>query len=182
MSVIETAVASGTWAIDATHSSVGFEVKHLGVATFRGSLGEVAGGVVTADGSVVAVEGTAAISSLRTVDQALSGHLMSPDFFDADAHPEARFQSTSVTPAGDDLIVRGDLELRGVSQPVELRGRIEGTVTDPSGNERIAISASGVIDRTAFGISWNAPLANGVLAVAEKVRLVLDIEAVRSAA
>jgi polyisoprenoid-binding protein YceI len=181
MSAIETAIASGTWAIDATHSSIGFEVKHLGVSTFRGTLGEVSGSVVTDEGAVRSVEGAAAVASLVTVDPALTGHLLSADFFAADNHPQARFRSTAVEATGDDLTVRGDLELRGVSHPVELRGRIEGTAVDPYGNERLALSATGVIDRTAYGISWNAPLANGALTVAEKVRLVLDVEAIRNA-
>src|SRR5258705_5410998 len=88
MSATETSVATGTWTIDATHSSVGFEVKHLGVSTFRGSFKDVAGTITTDHGTVTAVEGTIETASVQTVDDALNGHLQAPDFFDTVNHPQ----------------------------------------------------------------------------------------------
>ena len=91
MSATETSVATGTWAIDAVHSSVGFEVKHLGVSTFRGSFKDVAGTITTDRGTVTAVEGTIQTASVQTVDSALNGHLQAPDFFDSANYPQGSF-------------------------------------------------------------------------------------------
>jgi polyisoprenoid-binding protein YceI len=183
MSTTETSIATGTWAIDATHSSIGFEVKHLGVSTFRGSFRDVAGTITTENGTVTAVEGTIETASVHTVDDALNGHLQAPDFFDTANHPQGSFRSTEVEDLGNGrLRIVGELELRGVSKPVEIDASISGTGGDPYGNDRLGLSGTAVIDRTDFGISWNVPLANGVLTVAEKVRLVLDVSATRPSA
>jgi polyisoprenoid-binding protein YceI len=183
MSATETSVATGTWTIDAVHSSVSFEVKHLGVSTFRGSFKDVAGTVTTDHGTVTAVEGTIETASVQTVDAALNGHLQAPDFFDSANYPQGKFRSTEIEDLGEGrLRIVGELELRGVTKPVEIDASISGVLgNDPYGNDRLGLSGSAVIDRTAFGISWNAPLANGVLTVAEKVRLVLDVSATRPA-
>jgi polyisoprenoid-binding protein YceI len=182
MSATETSVATGTWAIDPVHSSIGFEVKHLGVSTFRGSFKEVAGTITTDHGTVTAVEGTIQTASVQTVDSALDGHLQAPDFFDSPNFPQGKFRSTEVEDLGQGrLRIVGELELRGVTKPVEIDASISGTGGDPYGNDRLGLSGTAVIDRTEFGISWNAPLANGVLTVAEKVRLVLDVSATRPA-
>jgi len=182
MSATETTIATGTWNVDAVHSSIGFEVKHLGVSTFRGSFKDVAGTVTTDGGTVTAIEGTIETASVHTIDAALSGHLQTPDFFDTEHYPQGRFRSTAVEDLGDGkLRVRGELQLRGVTRPVEIDAHISGAGADPYGNERLGLSGSAVIDRTEFGISWNAPLPNGGLTVGEKVRLVLDVEAVKAA-
>jgi polyisoprenoid-binding protein YceI len=182
MSATETTIATGTWNVDAIHSSIGFEVKHLGVSTFRGSFKDVAGTVTTEDGAVKAIEGTVDTASVHTIDSALSGHLQTPDFFDSANHPQGSFRSTAVEDLGDGkLKVRGELQLRGVTRPVEIDALVTGAGADPYGNERLGLSGSAVIDRTEFGISWNAPLPNGALTVAEQVRLVLDVEAVKAA-
>jgi polyisoprenoid-binding protein YceI len=183
MSATETSVATGTWTIDAVHSSVGFEVKHLGVSTFRGSFKDVAGTITTDHGTVTAVEGTIDTASVQTVDAALNGHLQAPDFFDSASYPQGKFRSTEIEDLGEGrLRIVGELELRGVTKPVEIDASISGVLgNDPYGNDRLGLSGSAVIDRTEFGISWNAPLANGVLTVAEKVRLVLDVSATRPA-
>ncbi len=182
MSATETSVATGTWSIDATHSSIGFEVKHLGVSTFRGTFTDVAGTITTEHGTVTAVVGTIQTASVQTVDTALDGHLQAPDFFDSANHPRGSFRSTAIEDLGNGrLRVVGELELRGVTRPIEIDASISGTGGDPYGNDRLGLSGSAVIDRTAFGISWNAPLANGALTVAERVRLVLDVSATRAA-
>lgn len=182
MSATDTAIATGTYAIDAVHSSIGFEVKHLGVSTFRGSFKDVAGSITTEDGAVTAIEGTVDTASVHTIDAALVGHLVSPDFFAAEEHPKGSFRSNRIEDLGEGkLRVHGELELRGVTRPVAIDAAIVGAGADPYGNERLGISGSGVIDRTEYGISWNSPLPNGGLAVAEKVRLVLDVEAVKAA-
>ena len=173
-------IPAGTWAIDPVHSSFGFEVKHLGVSTYRGSFPGVEGAIETIDGAVTSVSGTAQIDSLVTQDVQLTGHLMSPDFFDQANHPTGTFASTSIV--SDDngkLKVVGNLTLRGVTQPVELEGELEGVGPDPYGNTRIGISAAGFVDRTKFGLSWNVPLGAAVVAVGERVKLVWNAEGLK---
>ena len=171
----------GTWAVDPLHSSVGFEVKHLGISTCRGGFGEFDGTITIGGGGLEGVEGTIEVGSIDISDEQLAGHLRSPDFFDVEAHPQARFVSTAVEREGDGRYrLHGDLTLRGVTNPVELEVTVEGTGVDGAGGERIALSAIGELDRTAYGISWNSRLANGATTVSEKVRLVLAAEAVRS--
>lgn len=173
-----TAVPTATWAIDPVHSSIGFGVKHLGVSTYRGSFTGASGTITTANGAVTAIDGTVAIASILTTDANLTGHLLAADFFDAATYPEARFVSTSVTAGADDEIeIAGNLTLRGITLPLTLTGEIVGHTVDPYGNTKLGVSARGHIDRTKFGITWNAPLANGALALAEKVTLTLEVQA-----
>jgi polyisoprenoid-binding protein YceI len=171
----------GTWEVDSLHSSLGFEVRHLGISAFRGGFKEFEGKIVTGEEGLERVEGTIETASIDVTDEQLGGHLRSPDFFDVEAHPQARFVSTSIERTGDGRYrLLGDFTLRGVTKPVELDVTVEGAGVDPSGNERIALSAVGELNRNAFGISWNSQLANGASAVSEKVRLLLSAEAVRS--
>jgi polyisoprenoid-binding protein YceI len=182
-STVATQIPTGTWSIDAVHSSIGFGVKHFGVSTFRGSFSGAAGSLVTEDGAIRAIEGTVRLENLDTEEPQLTGHLHSEDFFDAANHPEITFRSTAIeTVEADRLRITGDLTIRGVTRPVELDAEIEGAGEDPYGNSRLGITATGAVDRSDWGITWNAPpLANGALAVGERVALTLHVEAVRQA-
>jgi polyisoprenoid-binding protein YceI len=176
---VTTKLPTGTWSIDPIHSSIGFGVKHLGVSTFRGDFKQASGTIATADGAITGIEGSVRVENLVTEEPALTGHLHSEDFFDAGTHPELTFTSTSIDEGGDgNLRVAGDLTLRGVTRPVELEAEIEGVGDGPDGATRMGITASGAIDRSDWGITWNAPLANGAFAVAERVKLTLHVEAV----
>jgi polyisoprenoid-binding protein YceI len=173
----ETVLPAGTWAIDPAHSSLEFAVRHLGIVTVKGRAPVVAGTIV--GGAEAAVEGVVAAASITTFDEARDGHLRSPEFFDADRHPELRFVSTGVETDGDELVVRGALTIKGASRPVELRGTFAGAETDPWGNERIGVDLAGVIDRTDFGLRWNAPLPGGGFLLDDTVRLSASFSAVR---
>ena len=176
---VTTALPTGTWSIDPIHSSIGFGVKHLGISTFRGDFKQAAGTIETEDGAIRSIEGSVRVENLVTEEPALTGDLHSEDFFDAAKHPELTFKSTSVEQAEDGrLRVTGDLTIRGVTRPVELDAEIEGVGDGPDGSTRIGITATGAIDRSDWGITWNAPLANGAFAVAERVKLTLHVEAV----
>jgi polyisoprenoid-binding protein YceI len=178
MSTITTQIPTGTWSIDPVHSTIGFGVKHLGVSTFRGTFKQAAGSIVTADDAIKSIEGTVRVENLDTQEPSLTGHLHSEDFFHAEQYPELTFKSTSIE-AGEDgsLRVTGDLAIRGVSRPVVLDAEIEGIGDGPDGATRMGIAATGAIDRSDWGIVWNAPLANGAFAVAERVKLTLHVEA-----
>lgn len=180
---VATEIPTGTWSIDPVHSSIGFGVKHFGVSTFRGSFTAAAGSLVSEDGAIRAVDGTVLIANLATEEPQLTGHLASEDFFDAANHPEITFKSTAVeTLEADKLRISGDLTIRGVTRPVELDAEIEGAGDDPYGNTRLGLTATGAVDRTDWGITWNAPpLANGALVVGERVALTLHVEAIKQA-
>jgi polyisoprenoid-binding protein YceI len=173
------AVPEGTWTIDATHSTLEFAIRHTGVATVKGRATDLSGTIT--GGRQAAIEGTVPVAGLTTFDETRDGHLQSPDFFDADRFPELRFASTRVTLSGDELLVEGELTLKGVTKPVRLTGRLHGPATDPWGNERIGVDLDGTIDRNDFGISWNAPLPGGGFLLADTVRLSASFSAVRQA-
>ncbi len=172
-------IPTASWSVDPVHSSIGSGVKHLGVSTYRGSFPGVTGRIETRDGALTSVEGTVRIDSLVTADAILTGHLLAPDFFEAATYPEAHFASTRIEQRVDGgFRIEGRITVRGVTQPVVLDGEIEGVGSDLYGNEKIGLIANGSIDRTAFGISWNTPLANGALALAETVTLDFHVEGV----
>ena len=182
MSVLETTVKAlpdGTFAVDPAHSNVGFEVKHLGIATVRGRFTVVSGTV--AGGEEPRLEGVVDLASATTDEEQRDGHLASPDFFDVERHPRATFRSSSFEQLGDGRVrVAGDLTLKGVTKEIELEGAFAGPATDPWGNERIGLELAGVIDRTDFGISWNAELPGGGFLLPDDVRIVLDVSAVKA--
>jgi polyisoprenoid-binding protein YceI len=173
-----TRIPTGTWSIDPIHSSIGFGVKHLGISTFRGDFKQAAGTIVSADDAITSIAGTVRVENLVTEEPGLTGHLHSPDFFDAGTFPELSFTSTSIEQTGEDALkVTGDLTLRGETRPIVLDAEIEGVGDGPDGSTRIGLAASGVIERSQWGITWNAPLANGAFAVGERVKLTLHVEA-----
>ncbi len=174
--IIEQAVPTGTWHADPVHSSIGFAVKHMGVATFKGGFHEFT--ATLADGKLA---GSAQAASVRVQDESLNGHLLSPDFFDAERYPEIRFESSTLRREGDQVVTEGELELKGVRKPVRLTGTATGPITDPYGNERFGVSLETTVDRTDFGVSWNAELPSGGFAVENEVKLTAELELVKEA-
>jgi polyisoprenoid-binding protein YceI len=178
----QVAVPAGTWNVDPVHSTIGFEVKHFGISTFRGSFTGYEGTIVTADGSIERVDGRVDVASIDVKDEQLAAHLQSEDFFDVANHARIGFASTAVRTLEDGRYeLTGDLTLHGITRPVALEVEVDGAGPDPMGGERISLVGRGEIDRTEFGITWNNTIANGALVVGEKVRLVLTVEAVKEA-
>jgi polyisoprenoid-binding protein YceI len=174
---------TATWSVDPAHSQVEFRVKHVGIATFKGRFAAFEGTIRTEDDSIASVEGSVDVSSVRTNDERLDGHLQSADFFDAENHPNITVKTLGPAEATDGgLRLRADLTIRGITKPVEFDLRIEGHGVDPWGNERIALAALAEIDRTDWNITWNTLLENGSQYLGERVTLALDAEAVRQAA
>ena len=176
IAAIPETIPAGTWKSDPIHSSVGFAVRHMGVTPFRGGFNHFE--AVLADGRLA---GTARVESITTDDESLTGHLLSPDFFDAERHPELRFEAGELRRDGDDVLVAGQLTLKGETQPVELRGTVSGPVTDPYGNSRIGLELETTIDRSEFGIDWNAELPSGGELLANDVKLTAQLELVQQA-
>jgi polyisoprenoid-binding protein YceI len=174
-----TVIPSGTWSIDPAHSTVEFQIKHLGLATVKGRAPVVSGSIE--GGDQPAVRGVVDVTSLTTFEATRDEHLQSPDFFDAARYPELTFESTSVRQQGDELVVDGVLTIKGAAKPVTLRGTFAGTETDPWGNERVGLDLSATIDRTAWGLTWNAPLPGGGFLLPNSVTLAASFSAVKAA-
>jgi polyisoprenoid-binding protein YceI len=174
--------APGDWAIDVSHTEVGFSVRHLGLAKVRGRFQAFEGTVHVAerpeDSSVeVAIES----ASINSRDDGRDAHLRSADFFDAEAFPHLTFRSTGVRPDGNRWLVDGDLTIKGVTRPVVLDATFEGVAGDPWGGTRAAFSASTEIDREDWGLTWNAALETGGVLVGKKVKIELEVELVLAA-
>jgi polyisoprenoid-binding protein YceI len=173
-----TSIPAGTWSIDPVWSALEFEVKKVGLVAIKGRVPGFTGTIVGAPEP--ALEGSVDARTITTFDETRDGHLQSPDFFDSERYPELTFRSTSVETAGDRLRVEGDLTIRGVTRAVELHGAFLGAGVDPYGNERIALELEGTVDRTQFGLTWNAPLPGGGLMLPNDVVLKATFAAVRA--
>ena len=171
-------LTAGTWAIDPTHTEVGFVARHLMVTKVRGSFADVSGTVEVAEDVAQSVANvTIATASVSTGTADRDGHLRSADFFDVEAYPEITFVSTSF----DGSTLTGDLTIKGVTKPVTLDVEFNGVATDPWGNDKAAFEAAGELNRTDWGLTWNANLEKGGVLVSEKVKLVLDVQLAKQA-
>ena len=174
-----TQIPAGTWSIDPVWSALEFEVEKVGLIPIKGRVPGFTGTI--RGGEQPAIEGTVDVSSITTFDETRDNHLQAPDFFDADRFPELRFVSTHVQFDGDELVVTGDLTIKGTTMPVELRGTFLGSAVDPMGNDRIGLELSGTIDRSDFGLEWNLPLPGGGFLLPNEVALRASFAAVRKA-
>ena len=174
-----TVIPSGTWSIDPVWSALELEVKKLGLATVKGRALGFSGTIE--GGETPAISGTVDVSTITTFDETRDGHIQSPDFFDTERYPRLHFESTSVETRGDELIVEGALTIKDVTRPVELKGRFVGAGPDPYGNDRIGIELAGTVDRTEFGLNWNAPLPGGGFLLPNEVVLKASLAAVKAA-
>jgi polyisoprenoid-binding protein YceI len=164
-----TTVPTGTWKADTVHSSVSFEVPYA-VATFSGSVSDF--DATLADGRLT---GSARIGSVAVKDENLEAHLLSPEFFDAERHPEVGFTTETIRRNGDEVEVDGKVTIKGITKPATLRGTIVGPSVDHFGKNRVGLSLETTVDRTAFDINWNMPLPNGEPALANEVTLKADL-------
>jgi len=176
-------IPTGTWTVDPAHSTVGFSVKHLGIATVRGHFEEFDGTLEIGEGlSSARAFGTVQGASINTNDAGRDEHLRSADFFGVEANPELRFESTEIRPLDDDTFeVEGNLSMNGVTNPVTLTAVVQGTETDPWGNERVGLEVIGQLNRRDWNMTFNQALGSGNLLVGEKVKLELDVSAVKQA-
>lgn len=174
-----TVIPTGTWSIDPSWSSLEFEVRKLGLVTIKGRVPGFSGTIHGGEG--LAVDGVVDATSITTFDADRDAHLQSPEFFDTQRYPELRFTSTSVELDGDEIVVSGHLTIKGVTKPVALRGELSGPENDPWGSERIGLTLETTIDRTDFGLEWNAPLPGGGFLLPSEVVLKANFAATRSA-
>jgi polyisoprenoid-binding protein YceI len=181
--VKSTLVPAGTWAVDPAHSTVGFSVKHLGIATVRGKFDQFEGTLEIGEGDESArAYGTVQGVSVNTNDAGRDEHLRSADFFGVEQNPELRFESTEIIQVDDDSFeIAGDLTMNGVTKPITLKAEVQGTEIDPWGNERVGLEVTGQLNRGDWNMTFNQALGSGNLLVGEKVKLNLDISAVKQA-
>jgi polyisoprenoid-binding protein YceI len=180
-STVSTPLPTGTWKVDPIHSSVEFHVRHLGIATVKGQFNTFEGTLeVDVDG--VHAHGTVDVASVDTRESQRDDHLRSADFFEVESFPQITFQSTAIRPLDDEeLEIDADLTIHGVTRNVTLKATLEGSETDPQGNERIGVSARTQIDRGDFDIKFNAALGSGNLVVSDKVKILVEVSAVKQA-
>lgn len=172
---------AGNWAIDPVHSEIGFTVRHMMLTTVRGKFTKCEGTITTAadlsDSSATVVIDS---SSITTGNEQRDEHLRAADFLDVHNHPQMSFRSTGLTVEGGAYILGGDLTIRGITRPVTLGVDIQGFGPDNYGGTRFGVTAEGEISRKDFGVSWNDRIDGGGVVISDKVRLVLEIQAVLS--
>ncbi len=168
------------WAIDPSHTSLDFAVRHMAIATVRGRFKKVSGTVETvADGTMKAIEAQIEAASIDTGEPQRDGHLRSGDFLDAEHFPTLTFRSTKITPQGNGRYqVAGTLTIRDETQPVSFEVEATTPIKDPWGNYRAGATATGTLNRKDWKMNWNQVLELGALLVGEEVRFTLDVESI----
>jgi polyisoprenoid-binding protein YceI len=171
--------ASGTWKLDPAHSELSFWVRHLKVTKVRGAFETFDVTIVTgASLEDSTIEATVDVASVNTRQEQRDQHLRTSDFFLVEEHPQMTFRSTGISVDGDDFVVEGDLTLRGVTQPITLKGEFGGIVVDGYGNTKAGASASTKINRHDFGVSWNAALEAGGMTLGDDVTIEMELQVI----
>jgi polyisoprenoid-binding protein YceI len=179
MSTSTIAAPPGTWRLDKVHSSIAFQVPYLAGA-FNGTFREFEGTLDLADDGA-ALTGAAKVASVDVKDDNLSAHLQSPDFFDAESHPELRFTSDRIALDGESVRVAGEIEIKGVKRAIEATGAAHGPVSNLQGDDSLRLQLTTTIDRTEFGVSWNAELPGGGKALSDDVTILAELYFVKAA-
>ncbi len=170
----------GTWNVDPSHSTVGFTARHLMITKVRGRFTSFVGAIHVAEDRLSStVDATVDLASVTTGDDGRDGHLRAPDFFDIENHPTMTFATTGLKEDGGDYRLLGDLTLRGVTNPVEFELEFDGVSPDPWGGTRAGFTAKTEINRKDWGLAFNVPMEKGGVLVSEKVKIELDVEAVK---
>jgi polyisoprenoid-binding protein YceI len=180
MSATATSLSVGTYRADADHSSVGFALRHMSVATFRGSFSDVAASVVVTDDGSLRLSGSAMVRSISIVSPPeFRNHVLGTDFLDAGRHPVIAFRSDPA-PLGEDgsIAVDGQLTIRNVTRAVVATGTWSAPVEDRYGNMRAGIQLTTTVDRRDYGMTWNAPLPRGGDVLGTQVTVTVDLELV----
>lgn len=180
----ELAALTGEYAIDPSHTSIGFVARHAMVTNVKGSFTDVAG-TLHLDGTAPAASTASIDVKMESIDTGSAdrdGHLKSADFFKIDEFPEMTFRSTKAEAlGGDDYRVTGDLTILGTTKPLSIDLEFNGSATDPFGNERIGFEGKAEILRSEWGLTWNAALETGGVLVSDKIKLNFDISAIKNA-
>jgi len=177
-------MANAKWAVDPTHSSVDFTIRHMMIAKVKGTFHTFEANIEAdpQDLTTANISFSVDIASIDTRNNDRDAHLRSGDFFDAEQHPKMTFQSTNIVSKGDgEYNVTGDLTIRGVSRPETFSVTFEGAGRDPWGNEKVGFSGTGSIKRSDFGLTYNAALETGGVLIGDEVKVSIEIEAAKQA-
>ncbi len=175
-------LTSGIWNIDASHSTIGFVARHLMVTKVRGRFATVTGTLTIAEDPLAShVEAAAETASVTTGDESRDGHLRSADFFDVENFPTMTLVSTGIEKDGKDYVLHADLTIKGVTKPVDFELEFDGVSGDPWGGTRAGFSAEAEVNRKDWGLEWNVALETGGVLVGEKVKIQLEVQAVKAA-
>ena len=170
---------AGAWDIDPVHSDVSFSIRHMMVSKVRGRFAGFSGEIITgADPTASSVRADIDASSIDTGNEQRDAHVRSADFFDVGTHPTWTYRSTGVRADGGDLVVDGELTIKGVTRPVPLTLEINGFGPDAYGGTRVGFSASTTINRNDFGVDLALPMDGGGVVVGDKVQINLEIQGV----
>lgn len=171
-------MATTKWAIDPTHSEIGFKVKHMMFTNVSGKFGTYDATIATEDDNFenAVIEFSADIDSINTNNTDRDNHLKSGDFFDAENHPKLTFKASSFAKNGEDYELTGDLTLRGVTKSVKFPVEFSGLMKDPWGNTKAGLNISGKINRKDWGLNWNSALETGDVLVGEEVKLNIELQ------
>jgi polyisoprenoid-binding protein YceI len=168
--------AATSWTVDKVHSNIGFSVKHMVVSTYRGRFEDYDATLTANEDGTLRLEGTVDAGSIAVKDDNLAAHLTAPDFFDTEQYPKIGFSSTLVRAENGTLIVDGELTIKGNTRPIEARGTITEPLETLGGYVKLGIELEAIVDRTEYGLTWNAPLPKGGFALANEVKLVVELE------
>ena len=177
-------IPTGDYRVDASHSVIGFSIKHFELSFVRGRFKEFTSMIHydAADVTKSTVEFTAKVESIDTGVAGRDNHLRTADFFDVAKFPEMTFKSTKVEKKGSGYLMHGDFTLKGVTKQISFPFNVAGAIKDNRGNVRFGVAAETKINRRDYGITWGAKMANGGLNVADEVHIDLQLEAVKAAA
>ncbi len=174
-------LTAGIWNVDSSHSTIGFVARHLMVSKVRGSFGTFTGTVTIADDPLASkVEASAETASITTGDETRDNHLRSADFFDVENFPTITLVSKGIEKKGSDFVLHTDLTIKGVTKPVDFELEFDGVTGDPWGGTRVGFSAEAEVNRKDWGLEWNMALETGGVLVGEKVKIVIEVEAVKA--
>ena len=176
---LSTCLSAQNWKVDMTHSKVGFEVSHMMVSTAEGRFEKMESTITATkeDLSDLEVDVTIFTESINTHNEKRDEHLRGPDFFDTAVYPEIKFQSTNVKAKDGKLFITGRLTMKAITQLITLEATPAGIfVTDPWGNTKTGLKATGVINRQDFEITWSKTMEAGGLIIGDEVKLVMNVE------
>jgi len=177
---IQQKIPVGTYVVDPVHSSIGFAIVHNGVSTFRSGFGTYEARL--GGGESPELKGSVDVASIQIDEPQLKGHLLSPDFFDAERYPQLRFESSALEVAEDgSATIRGELEIRGEKREIETSGRVVALSGDLAGQARVGLSFETSVDRRSFGLDWQAELPSGGEVLDYEVGIAVELELVEEA-
>lgn len=180
MTALPAELTAGTYDIDAAHSTASFAVRHAGIAKVRGTIAITSGTIAVGDDlETSSVNAELDAASVSTGDENRDAHLKSADFWHAEEKPVWSFVSKEISTDGEDYTITGDLTINGVTNTIELPTEFTGTATDPFGNPRAGFEAEIEISRKDYDLTWNAALETGGVLVGDKVKIALDVSAIK---